>query len=1040
VIAAACFVAACETGGSPSDQDPGASDARDAFEEYAWPDLLVADPAVEADAPHDAKPDAPPGLPYPVSLSCTGDDDCVTACGKGPCSDGLCVLAPAPGRCLVPGADPSVATCYGQGQSQAGLPCLRCSPEADPTRLTPSLLRERFDETPLAHPPVVEDLCGGGITWHVHEGRARSGTSSLYFGDSGTLTYAPGGVRVASAARYAGLALPEGMSPRLSFFLFLATEETEGYDVLSVQVTALGHATTVFSSDSIGGTTAGVFRKLDLDLSPWAGSTVEVAFVFDSIDGGMNAYEGAYLDDIELTTGCCGTLHDCDDADACTADECPSPGGTCRHQPKDACCSRDEECEDGDPCTADRCPSAGGGCVFEPIAGCCHATPECDDGDECTLDECPAPGASCLHRPLCCEEDADCVSGDPCFAGSCAAGGLCAYVDTCCHSDPECDDDDPCTVDLCNAGACGHKPANVPGCCFPTVLDAGFDAGPDGFSFGQPVNGFGWQAVVGMKSHGAPGALYFGDPVTKSFISTSDVSGEAVSPVFALEPDTSLSLSFWYWLDTDADWSVSSSMDARLVADGKEYTVWTKDWYAPQKSWTQVIVDVSAFGGRDVALKFTFNASVWDYYYLTAPGAPAPAASAYGEGAYVDDVVFTTSCAKKTCTAAAGCPSKDPCLTGQCQDGACVYVDSCCSSSAECDDGNLCTTDTCLYEHCQFTAIKGCCVTSFDCADSNACTEDWCPGPGLQCENPVIPGCCLSAKECDDGDKCTKDTCVAHECAHANVCCATDADCDDGDDVCTIDACVDQFCKHAQTGAAGCCPDTLLDASFEGGDLGGFEVDPPVGGVGWNATSASVAYDGAWSLYYGNPATMNFDNGNTNSGNATSPVMTIPAGYGAALDVHVWMDTETSTSYDMLTISWVDDTGAYGLWSKGWNVAMGSFFGVKVNLSAFAGRTGQVRFSFDTKDAYANSTKGVFLDAVLVTSTCAPVECGSDAACDDGLAVTADSCLAGTCTYEVGVAPQCVYDWDCDDDDYCTYDWCTGGVCQHEWDPWCWYD
>lgn len=69
--------------------------------------------------------------------------------------------------------------------------------------------------------------------------------------------------------------------------------------------------------------------------------------------------------------------------------------------------------------------------------------------------------------------------------------------------------------------------------------------------------------------------------------------------------------------------------------------------------------------------------------------------------------------------------------------------DSGCSADSECDDGNLCTTDTCDGATCSHTPVG--------CDDANACTMDACdPSTGLCESTPVV---------CDDGIACTIDSC-----------------------------------------------------------------------------------------------------------------------------------------------------------------------------------------------------------------------------------------------------------------------------------------
>src|SRR5439155_16816632 len=96
-------------------------------------------------------------------------------------------------------------------------------------------------------------------------------------------------------------------------------------------------------------------------------------------------------------------------------------------------------------------------------------------------------------------------------------------------------------------------------------------------------------------------------------------------------------------------------------------------------------------------------------------------------------------------------------------------------SDADCDDQNLCTTDTCdTAEHICNHLLRDCddgdvcnggetcepttgeCVagTPLDCDDSVVCTHDTCD-PQAGCQHDSIPGCCRTDADCDDQDVCT---------------------------------------------------------------------------------------------------------------------------------------------------------------------------------------------------------------------------------------------------------------------------------------------
>jgi hypothetical protein len=84
--------------------------------------------------------------------------------------------------------------------------------------------------------------------------------------------------------------------------------------------------------------------------------------------------------------------------------------------------------------------------------------------------------------------------------------------------------------------------------------------------------------------------------------------------------------------------------------------------------------------------------------------------------------------------------------------GWCLEVLATCLADADCNDGSVCTTDSCVNSHCQNVPIS--------CDDSDACTDDNC--------DPV-DGCYHSPTVCEDENPCTTDTCnSATGCVYTN--------------------------------------------------------------------------------------------------------------------------------------------------------------------------------------------------------------------------------------------------------------------------------
>jgi len=115
------------------------------------------------------------------------------------------------------------------------------------------------------------------------------------------------------------------------------------------------------------------------------------------------------------------------------------------------------------------------------------------------------------------------------------------------------------------------------------------------------------------------------------------------------------------------------------------------------------------------------------------------------------------------CTGNLDCDDGDACTTDTCVSGTCS------NAEISCDDGSACTTDSCD------PSTGACTFDPITCDDSNLCTTDSC--------DPAS-GCNYAPKDCDDSDACTADSC-----APASGACANNViSCDDGIS-CTYDSC-----------------------------------------------------------------------------------------------------------------------------------------------------------------------------------------------------------------------------------------------------------
>ena len=125
-----------------------------------------------------------------------------------------------------------------------------------------------------------------------------------------------------------------------------------------------------------------------------------------------------------------------------------------------------------------------------------------------------------------------------------------------------------------------------------------------------------------------------------------------------------------------------------------------------------------------------------------------------------------------------------------------------CTSTAECNDFNTCTSETCVGNVCQFTNVTGSCNNGLYCdGPTDTCVNGVCTGPGNPCTNPSQPLCdepgdrcvaCFSAEDCVDtiqvGPAVLPNVCTTDVCnTTTGLCEHTPVNCDDGHD-CTVDA------------------------------------------------------------------------------------------------------------------------------------------------------------------------------------------------------------------------------------------------------------
>ncbi|MCO4764063.1 MAG: hypothetical protein KC502_21310 [Myxococcales bacterium] len=586
---------------------------------------------------------------------------------------------------------------------------------------------------------------------------------------------------------------------------------------------------------SIDGTTSAdgeILCEKDVDCAPLASSCVTVACGDAGTCVSTQLAEGAKCTDGDACTpsdgcgadGVClpGKVTDCDDNNPCTTDTCDKDKG-CQHISGGADCTDGDACTEGDACS-------NGLCVAGPVK-------VCDDANPCTDDSCDKTvGCASVDNTTDCDDGDKCSEGDTCGDGKCVSGEA-----------KDCDDKNPCTTESCD---------KVKGCVFTEVTNACDDGNActsgDACKNGKCV-GQGLQCDDNNDCTTDSCALSTGCTHTNNTVDCSDgsvctlgdkcgdgkcVSGEAKS----CDDDNPCT--------TDACDKLKGCSNTFNTADCTDGNACTdKDTCeGGQCKGTSKVCDDKNACTTDSCDKvkgcvFGHLTKVCDDGNACTSGDACKSGKCVGQGLQCDD---NNACTTDSCALGKGCSYTNN--TVDCSDGsACTLGDKCgdgkcvSGSAKNCDDKNVCTTDSC-------DKVKGCISTNNTepCSDGSACTlKDACAsgkcesGPKVNCSDgnscttdschPLKKGCVFthttapcsdgnactlndkcgagkceagSAKSCDDANACTADSCDAKtgQCANKPIpgCCKVDGDCNDFN-LCTTDKCAKSKCTAAPT-------------------------------------------------------------------------------------------------------------------------------------------------------------------------------------------------------------------------------------------------
>jgi hypothetical protein len=266
-----------------------------------------------SDEPGSDEPGGDPDTPSDNINPCEQDDapeNCCLSkvnCDDGnpmtvdTCEGGSCVWTPNPDACQSDSDCEDEEACTtevcveGLCQFNGAVDALCCEESSEPLF--------NFDNGKLQGMFVTDNLATG-VFWGTEDSFATTGDYGLSCVDPLVGGYDVG-KRVKSSATTPILEIPVGGMTTLRFDLRKITRSNPNVDVFEVLVLREGALTQAFSSKGLPqGQTGGGFQVTDVSLAAYAGQSIQIRFVFDSVNAPEQFFDGATIDSLELLTSC----------------------------------------------------------------------------------------------------------------------------------------------------------------------------------------------------------------------------------------------------------------------------------------------------------------------------------------------------------------------------------------------------------------------------------------------------------------------------------------------------------------------------------------------------------------------------------------------------------------------------------------------------------------------------------------------------------------------------------------------------------------